>query len=206
MIIPERFSIEGIEVNELANMLYECYRCELEKRHRKIVLDEDTKAHIKETAEWLTSTDKFGIIFMGLYGNGKTTLMKATQQLINNLFASAIKSEQRAVRFIKAKDILKVKNNSTVCADNSKLFEELIRVELLAIDELGSEPQETRTFGNINTPMIDLLEERYERQLFTMVTTNLLPKEIREHYGERVADRFNEMFHRIIFKNQSYRK
>ena len=77
---------------------------------------------------------------------------------------------------------------------------------LLAIDDLGKEPGEIITYGNIVTPMVDLIEQRYKMQLFTIATTNLLPKQIGEKYGARIADRFNEMFHKIVFSNQSYRR
>ena len=77
---------------------------------------------------------------------------------------------------------------------------------MLAIDDLGTEPAEVLSYGNVLSPVIDLLSRRYDDQLFTIVTTNLTPKQIREHYGERMADRFNEMFERIIFDNPTYRQ
>jgi DNA replication protein DnaC len=43
-------------------------------------------------------------------------------------------------------------------------------------------------------------------QLFTIITTNLTPSEIREKYGDRIADRMNEMMVKIIFNNDTYRK
>ena len=55
------------------------------------------------------------------------------------------------------------------------------------------------------TPLIDLISIRYEEQLFTMITTNLKPNDIRERYGDRIADRFNEMLEKIVFENPSYR-
>ena len=76
---------------------------------------------------------------------------------------------------------------------------------MLSIDDLGIEPSEILDYGNILNPVIDLLTQRYNAQLFTIVTTNLTPKQIREHYGERIADRFNEMFDRIVFENSTYR-
>lgn len=54
--------------------------------------------------------------------------------------------------------------------------------------------------------MVELLEYRYNNQLFTAITTNLTPKEVREKYGNRIADRFNEMMQVIIFDNDTYRK
>jgi DNA replication protein DnaC len=60
-------------------------------------------------------------------------------------------------------------------------------------------------FGNVLCPVVDLLTKRYDMQLFTIVTTNLTPAEIREKYGDRVADRMNEMMVKVIFNNETYR-
>ena len=78
--------------------------------------------------------------------------------------------------------------------------------QMLAIDDLGKEPTEVLNFGNVVSPVVDLLEYRYNHQLFTVVTTNLTPKEIREKYGARIADRFNEMLEVIRFQDISYRR
>ena len=47
--------------------------------------------------------------------------------------------------------------------------------------------------------------KRYEEQLFTIITTNLTPQQIRGHYGDRIADRLNEMVKKIVFNNATYR-
>ena len=86
-----------------------------------------------------------------------------------------------------------------------KAFIQLSQKKMLGIDDLGTEPREVMDFGNVVTPVIDLLTMRYDEQLFTIITTNLTPKQIREHYGDRIADRLNEMGERIVFKNSSYR-
>ena len=76
---------------------------------------------------------------------------------------------------------------------------------MLAIDDLGIEPRELLVFGNVCTPIVDLITDRYEQQRVTHITTNLTPGQIREHYGDRIADRLNEMACKIIFRNESYR-
>ncbi len=58
-------------------------------------------------------------------------------------------------------------------------------------------------YGN---PTTDMLTMRYDRLLFTIITTNLTPQEIREKYGDRIADRLNEMMVKIVFENPTYRK
>jgi DNA replication protein DnaC len=80
----------------------------------------------------------------------------------------------------------------------------------LGIDELGIEPVEVQDYGNIITPSSDVLAYRYDRRLPTFVTTNLAQDKrdgetLRMRYGDRLADRFNEMFYVIGFYNQSYR-
>ena len=85
-------------------------------------------------------------------------------------------------------------------------FLDVSRCPLLGIDDLGTEPLVIMDYGNEKTPIVDLLSMRYENRLFTIVTTNLTPKQIRERYGERIADRFNEMMEVVIFKNPSYRR
>jgi DNA replication protein DnaC len=85
-------------------------------------------------------------------------------------------------------------------------WEKLCQVDMLAIDDLGIEPVEVMDFGNVLCPVVDLLTKRYDMQLFTIITTNLTPSEIREKYGDRIADRMNEMMVKIIFNNDTYRK
>lgn len=92
-----------------------------------------------------------------------------------------------------------------LCKLNFKDFIRLSRTEMLAIDDLGTEPTEVMDYGNISYPLIDLLTQRYELQLFTIITTNLTGQAIREKYGDRIADRLNEMMERVGFDNPSYR-
>ena len=64
---------------------------------------------------------------------------------------------------------------------------------------------EVMSYGNIMNPVIELLSKRYDAQLFTIVTTNLQPRQIRERYGERIAERLNEMMAKIVYRNTTYR-
>lgn len=177
-------------------------------RNHDIILDEDTKSHIKTAAEWLGDPNgKIGFMMTGLYGNGKTTLMAAMCSLINWLFDSANSKERRYIRTVKAKDIARL----AVDKDGRSEFEKLYCEDMLAIDEVGEEPAEIIHYGMVFTPIRDLLEERYARQKLTIITTNLVQSEkkqlfqIRDHYGERVVDRMREMMKIVPFHNDSYR-
>jgi DNA replication protein DnaC len=77
--------------------------------------------------------------------------------------------------------------------------------KLMFIDDLGAERKEIQEYGNVLTPMVDLLEHRYSRRLFTVVTTNLDASQLGEKYGARLRDRFREMFIVVPFSNKSFR-
>ncbi len=77
---------------------------------------------------------------------------------------------------------------------------------MLAIDDMGVEATEVLDYGNALTPIKDLIEYRYDAQLFTMISTNLTAEEVRKKYEARIADRFNEMWEVLVFENPTYRK
>lgn len=76
---------------------------------------------------------------------------------------------------------------------------------MLAIDDLGIEERDVHSYGNVMSPIVELLTYRYDKQLFTIISTNLTPPEIRAKYGDRIADRLNEMMVKIVFAAPSYR-
>ena len=43
---------------------------------------------------------------------------------------------------------------------------------------------------------------RYDAQLFTVFTTNLEPKDIRQRYDDCIANRLNEMMMKIVYNPQ----
>ncbi|MCM1223185.1 MAG: hypothetical protein NC548_52910 [Lachnospiraceae bacterium] len=206
-ILPTRFSID-LPVKDVCNALYASYDAEVRLRNRTMILDDETREHIRIAAEWLANPDsKNGFMMTGLYGNGKTTLMKAMCSLINYLYDSSCSNDRVSIRILNAKDIARM----AVDKDLRSSYEKLYYEDLLAIDEVGEEPAEILVYGMIYTPIRDLLEERYARQKFTIITTNLVENkeknifQIRDHYGERVVDRIREMMKILPFRNGSYR-
>lgn len=162
---------------------------------------------IRQVAKFLTSdTPKFGIVLCGGCGNGKTTMLRALQNLINvleipnpNRTSGTESGENYGLTVV---DTIKIVQ---LCKTDHKRFLELARYDMLGIDDLGTEPVEVMDYGNIMTPLIDLLTKRYDAQLFTVVTTNLAPNDIRKRYGDRIADRLNEMMVKIVYRNPTYR-
>ena len=142
------------------------------------------------------------MMFCGVCGNGKTTMLYAIQNAINwmykhNLFPAHYADE---------------KLNSMPIVDAKALVRRILskpdsfrRTPLLGIEDLGREPAEVKEYGNVVYPITDLFEDRYNDRLFTIITTNLTGAQLKERYDSRVTDRMNELLHIIVFRNESYR-
>ena len=180
------------------------YEAEVEFRHGTCRLDENTTKAISSLAECLTKqSPKFGLMFCGTCGNGKTTMLFALRSAISYLARAGYiqtdnSTESSSLLVVDAKDIVSY-------AREPNEMKKLAARRMLAIEDLGKEAAEVLDYGNVINPAVDLLEKRYDNQLFTVITTNLRAREIREKYGDRIADRFNEMLDVIIFKGNSYR-
>lgn len=173
---------------------------EVERRQMKFAENEALDKQLSLMAEWLTTNDhRFCLLLCGKCGNGKSTLVKAFQNLLNLLGIRDEYGNTIGFTIVDAREI------AWMCRDRHQEWRVLSRRNMLAIDDIGTEPVEIQDYGNHLNPVIDLLYKRYDEQLFTIITTNLTPKEIRERYGERIADRLNEMAFRIVFDNDTYR-
>lgn len=185
----------NISADDAQELLSAAYKAAVECRGGIYKPDKHTVGNISELAKIITAEGRsFGVMFCGACGNGKTTLLRA----LGDVIRAVQQNWFGGLSIYTAKEI----------AEKSKDVQEmkyLREKELLAIDDLGQEAAEVLDYGNILSPVKDILEYRYREQLFTVVTTNLTAKQIREKYGERIADRFNEMLKVIIFKNDSYR-
>ena len=198
-------------------MLYEACRVEVAQRYRQFFATEDYKRHLWDIAKWLTSdASTFGLFLCGGAGNGKTTILRALQNLVNYLrsdegYSSETGHPIKGYMIVSAKDLVllaKAYNNPT--RDNESdvyKFRRLRKMEILAIDDLGTEPRESIHYGDFVTAAMDVISYRYEEQFCTLASSNLAADEISKYYDERIADRFREMMHIINFGTEkSFRK
>ena len=182
--------------------LLAAYQAEVERRHKVFERNEHFDAQLNLIANYLTGgSKKFGLMFCGLCGNGKTTWAKALQLLVSGLnLKNPINNLYYVFPLCNAKDLaMRSKRNYND-------WRNIMRYQLMIVDDLGTEPREVMEFGNVYTPLIDLITTRYEEQLYTIFTTNLTPAQLEEKYGKRIVDRLNEMVEKVVFENESYRR
>lgn len=189
-------------------MLCAAYHREVELRRRICEIPDKVYDYLRLIAEAMTSSStKCGILLCGNCGNGKTTSM--------NAFVSVSKYLE-GVRRRKVMTEGDIPKGLTITVTSARRLTQIAKDEVamneaklthvLCIDDLGLEPTEVLDFGNAINPVIEILEHRYRQQLFTFITTNLTPKQIREKYGDRIADRFNEIMKCIVYENPTFRR
>ena len=203
-----RFRLPMLE-EQAYEYLLAAYIMEVQLRYRKFIYNGFVEEQLKQVANCLTAnTAKFGIVLCGGCGNGKTTMLKALQNLVRrlkilkpNLLPNAGHSSDNYYSFtiVNAMHIVQFRKT-----DYNK-FCKLAEADMLGIDDIGTEPAKVQDYGNFMYPIKELLAMRYDAQLFTVFTTNLEPKEIRQRYGDRIADRLNEMTTKVVYRNPTYR-
>jgi DNA replication protein DnaC len=88
--------------------------------------------------------------------------------------------------FIKAYELSQLIINKDFSALNK-----LKNVSNLIIDDLGTEPDGYKGSG-FNKEFNHIIDVRHEKQLKTIITTNLRSEKINENYGDRLCSRVNE--------------
>lgn len=189
-------------------MLRAAYAREVELRTMTCDMIDKTNHYLEIIAKMMTSpSTKCGILLCGNCGNGKTTSMNAFVSVTQYMSAMKRKEAMEKGDYTKATSIVVTSARRLAqCAKDENAMIEAKTAAVLCIDDVGLEPTEVLDFGNAINPVIEVLEHRYRQQLFTFITTNLTPKEIREKYGDRIADRFNEIMKCIVYENPTFRR
>jgi len=176
----------------------------VERGFHQYISNGQQQEQLGAVAHWLTSHEKkWGLLLNGIPGNGKTTTLFAIRKVVDALELEDPNpiSEDKVLGFW----IKTAKELCEVAVKDKKAFEQYKRSALLGIDELGLEPTVVSSYGNDYTPIIDLLAYRYESRLATIMTTNIRNADIRPKYGDRIADRLNEMCDIIVMPDIDFR-
>lgn len=143
------------------------------------------KRAAKILREWVPTGDGTGIFLTGRPGIGKTHL--ATAWLRRMLIANP----QHRFKFQPVAELFRQLRKSFDHGSNlteSGITDELIRVGVLVLDDLGTE----RTSAYVLDSLYVILDGRYSAMRSTIITSNLTLSEIAERYDPRLASRVAE--------------
>lgn len=140
-------------------------------------------------------SEKTLVYLLGNTGTGKTFLTSC----MASEFISQGKIVYLTTAFNLSQDFLKF-HRSFDDKQKADVFENYLSTEILFIDDLGTEP----IYNNVTREYLYLLiNERKNKGLRTIITSNLEPVDIREKYDERIFSRIMDKDHSIILKLES---
>jgi hypothetical protein len=153
---------------------------------------------------YLTLDDRFsgdlnkGIMLMGKYGCGKTIIMQSLVEMYNTVIHS-LHIQRPLLKFFKSSDLQNILKGKP-----SNFYSKMP----LVIDEFGREPKQIMDFGNLRSPMIELLCERYDTGAWTHGTSNFTLETLcsENQYGKMTGGRLKSMFNFIELKGESRRR
>ena len=181
---------------QISELLTRLYALKIGQRGNELAKNDETHERIRQVAEWIVNGQTSGLLLQGTLGTGKTTLAWCIRE--------AFKIIGDKCSWVTAGELVRSKLDPSSVVYT---YEERRDAGILFIEELGTEGELTKVYGNEERPMRDLLTHRYEKPtLITIATTNLTPDQFRDFYGERVDDRCAETFDIIGYGGESYRR
>lgn len=201
---PKRIDQQKIPYDSAKVVLWKIYKERLKQKSKEFIFSGNDKEVIQMLLKYFIGDascgldmDK-GICLVGGVGMGKTFMMESFQQFCQKL---PIK------KFVMkgAEDVYDEMASST---NPTKTMTKYYKGPW-CFDDLGAEPLIFQDYGNKRAYMERIFFKRNEAfrrgYMTTHVTTNLMPSDIKERYGERFYDRFKEMFNVIHMTAKSKR-
>lgn len=194
------------EYEEYKQLITQSANTILEKRRENIQfsIDQLNASVIEQLYLYLILDDRFsgdlqkGIMLVGKYGCGKTLIMQALSEMYNSVIHS-LHIQRPLLKFFKSSELVDILKDKPI-----KSFSRMP----LIIDEFGREPKQVMNFGNLRSPMIELLCERYDTGAWTHGISNFTLDTLcsENQYGKMTGDRLKSMFNFIELKGESRRK
>jgi DNA replication protein DnaC len=123
-----------------------------------------------------------GLWLMGPNGTGKTTLAMLVTK-------AALKAGRTAARYT-LPDLLRLIRRTFDTGSHVNLFEQLVAVDLLHLDDIGAE----KTSPWVLEELYSIVNARYEERRSVVITTNILDREtLCEQITERTVSRLTQM-------------
>lgn len=149
---------------------------------------------------------KKGLLIIGMFGNGKTTIMKTLSKMFDHY------NLPMKFKSVNAHDLVTEWESIETPGDKSLFFERYL-CRFLYIDDVKKE-RKASNYG-VTEIIQEILQKRYDKKLKTFITCNYRELDSEENiedainefnrYGNHIVDRVYEMFNIIQFKGKSFR-
>jgi len=163
------------------------------------VTEIDPQATVSATRRFVTRIEENlasgrGLWFMGPQGNGKTTLALLVTK-------AALDGGHTAARYT-LPDLLRKIRGTFSTESHEELFQSLVTVDLLHIDDIGAE----QATPWVLEELYSIVNARYEDQRSVVITTNILNRdELCQQITERTVSRLTEMCEELPVLNPDLR-
>lgn len=145
-----------------------------------------------------------GFLLMGPTGTGKTLamqIMSIYRQIDDTKFIMNGKVFRMNYEVV---DVNKIVNEFMLNAyDGIKIY---CTRYVTCIDDIGTESEEVKYYGNNLDVISYILTERYAKRLITFGTTNFTESILEDKYGDRIISRMYALFNLIKMKGIDFRK
>ena len=201
----KRYKIDPIYIDPLKLKFKEFLKSQFFFENDSLKIDKETQTVLRTIFSWVLGEyePQKGFILTGTYGTGKSSIMKATMDLIFEMYG---KSDVYQIGINEPKYVSAQKMARIFIDGERTKINEMIYAGVLGIDDFGYESKEVRSFGTIVFPFEEIIMERYDKKKIILGTTNLKPAQIENIYGGHVLDRLNQMCFWIEINTQSKRK
>ncbi|GCF83366.1 hypothetical protein BCACH14_53420 [Bacillus cereus] len=149
--------------------------------------------YVKTFKEWNGES----LMLWGEPGNGKTHLAAAiVNQLSKKGYIVVFQSVPELLQRIRSTFNSENKENET------QIMRALLECDLLILDDIGAE----KTTEWVEEKLFNIIDGRYRKELPTLYTSNLEPKELKNQVGKRSYDRMVETSLTVKNEAASYRR
>ncbi|GAB6600529.1 ATP-binding protein [Bacillus cereus] len=149
--------------------------------------------YVKTFKEWNGES----LLLWGEPGNGKTHLAAAiVNELSKKGYIVVFQSVPELLQRIRSTFNSENKENET------QIMRALLECDLLILDDIGAE----KTTEWVEEKLFNIIDGRYRKELPTLYTSNLEPKELKNQVGKRSYDRMVETSLTVKNEAASYRR
>ncbi|MDA1651003.1 ATP-binding protein [Bacillus cereus group sp. TH160LC] len=186
--IDKLFSISNLG-ERFKKSTFEAFR----EREGSATAAQIAQKYVNEFKQWNGES----LMIWGDPGNGKTHLAAA--------IANELSKQGFIIVFQSVPELLQ-RIRSTFNSDNkeneTQIMRALLECDLLILDDIGAE----KTTEWVEEKLFNVIDGRYRKELPTLYTSNLQPKELQNQVGKRSYDRMVETSLTVANKATSYRR